>query len=254
MRRVAPDARASPTMIRIARWTPGPRSPAAAAPARRSGRGRGDVHGSEDTRGSAAVGTVHDTVRLGRRRGLVVQALDPDRGGSAITVGGGRGSGSGPTPMPGRAAGSAPAAADRTRRAGWPRDPAAPARPRPVRRRPAPATEDEEQEPGQRRRPPGRRSHRASSRWRSWSTSRGRGRRPAGPGTGDGRPMDGRGGGTGGAEHERSGQTGRTGQPGPDPWRARRWHRQMSSLSRRRPRIGGGIRWAERATAVLGPP
>ena len=40
----------------------------------------GKLHGSEDTRGSAAVGTVHDTVRFGRRgRGLVVEPLDPDR-------------------------------------------------------------------------------------------------------------------------------------------------------------------------------
>ena len=65
MSRSAPDARASPRMIRMARSTPGPEVTL-------DGGGllvgqvevRGDVHRSEDTRASAAVGTVHDTVRF----------------------------------------------------------------------------------------------------------------------------------------------------------------------------------------------
>ena len=86
-------------MIRMARSTPGPRSPAAArACSSVSSRPGGSVHGSEDTRGSAAVGTVHDTVRFGRRRRLVVEPLDPDRSGPAIDARDASPSGSGPRP------------------------------------------------------------------------------------------------------------------------------------------------------------
>ena len=157
---------------------------------------------------------------------------------SAIGARRGRGRVS-PDAHAGRTARSAPAVAGPSRAAGSPRDPGASDRPRRFVGVPATA-EDQQEEAGQ---PAGAQdgegAERGVGRGGRW-TGRGGRRGPPGAGAGDRRPMDGCRGRAGRSEHERCGQTGRTGQPGLDPC-ARRWHRQIGlPLASATPRSGGG--------------